>query len=74
MYIYRFIYNIFYVTTNNSLVNRSINDRHQLPEGAIGTSHGKMHIFRTRVRQTKNSEGKRRRSKVKGNEIKGSEL
>jgi len=32
-------------------VNRSITDGNQLPEGAIGTSHGKTHIFKTRVRK-----------------------
>jgi hypothetical protein len=32
-------------------VNRSITDRNQLPEGAIGTSHGKTHIFKMRVRK-----------------------
>jgi hypothetical protein len=31
---------------------------HTKPEGAIGTSHGKMHIFKTRVRKVKTSEGK----------------
>ena len=34
-----------------SFVNRSITDWNQLPEGAIGTSHGKNHIFKTRVRK-----------------------
>jgi len=34
-----------------SFVNRSITDWNQLPKGAIGTSHGKMHIFKTRVRK-----------------------
>jgi len=32
-----------------SFVNRSITDWNQLPEGAIRTSHGKIHIFKTRV-------------------------
>ena len=34
-----------------SFVNRSITDWNQLPEGVIGTSHGKIHIFKTRVRK-----------------------
>jgi len=34
-----------------SIVNRFITDWNQLPEGAIGTSHGKTHIFKTRVRK-----------------------
>ena len=41
-----------------SFVNRSITDSNLLPEGAIGTSHGKTHIFKTRVRRVKTSEGK----------------
>ena len=41
-----------------SFVNRSITDWNKLPEGAKGTSHGKMHIFKTRVRKVKTSEGK----------------
>jgi len=41
-----------------SFVNRSITDWNQLPEGAIGTSHSKMYIFRARVRKVKTSEGK----------------
>jgi hypothetical protein len=41
-----------------SLVNRSISDWNKLPEAAIGTSSSKMHIFKTRVRKVKNSEGK----------------
>jgi len=40
-----------------SFVNRSITDWNQLPEGAIGTSHGKTHIFKTRVKNVKTSEG-----------------
>jgi hypothetical protein len=43
-----------------SFVNRSIADWNQLPKGATGASHGKMHIFKTRVRKMKTSEGKRR--------------
>ena len=39
-------------------VNRSITDWKLLPEGSIGTSHGKTHIFKTRVRKVKTSEGK----------------
>jgi len=34
-----------------SFVSRSITDWNQLPEGVIGTSHGKTHIFKTRVRK-----------------------
>jgi len=34
-----------------SFVNRSITDWSQLPEGVIETSHGKTHIFKTRVRK-----------------------
>jgi predicted component of type VI protein secretion system len=41
-----------------SFVNRTITDWNKLPEGAIGTSHGKTHIFKTRVRKAKISEGK----------------
>ena len=41
-----------------SFVNRSITDWNQLPEGAIGTSHGKTQIFKSRVRKVKTSEGK----------------
>jgi hypothetical protein len=41
-----------------SFVNRSITDCNLLPEGAIGTSHGKTHIFKMRVRKVKTSEGK----------------
>jgi len=41
-----------------SIVNRSIIDWNLLSEGAIGTSHGKTCIFKTRVRKVKASEGK----------------
>jgi len=34
-----------------SFVNRTITDWNKLPEGAIGTSQGKTHIFKTRVRE-----------------------
>ena len=34
-----------------SFVSRTITDWNQIPEGAIGTSHGKIHIFKTRVRK-----------------------
>jgi len=44
-----------------SFVNGSITDRKQLPKRAIGASHGKTHIFKTRVRKARTSEGKRRR-------------
>jgi hypothetical protein len=40
-----------------SFVNRSITNWNQLPEGAIGTSHGKIHIFKTRVRKVQNIGG-----------------
>ena len=39
----------------HSFVNRSITDLNKLPEGAIGTSNGKTHIFKTRVRKVKTS-------------------
>jgi hypothetical protein len=42
----------------NTIVKRSITEWKQLPEGTIGTSHGKTHIFKTRVRKVKTSEGK----------------
>ena len=41
-----------------SFVNRSITDWNKLPELAIGTSHGKMHILKMRVRKVKTSDGK----------------
>jgi hypothetical protein len=41
-----------------SFVNRSITDWNKLPEGVIGTSHSKTHIFKKRVRKGKTSEGK----------------
>jgi hypothetical protein len=41
-----------------SFVNRSIIDWNLLPEGVIGTSHGKTHIFIKRVRKVKTSERK----------------
>jgi hypothetical protein len=40
-----------------SFENRSITDWNQLSEGAIGTSHGKTHIFKTRVRKEKKVRG-----------------
>ena len=36
-----------------SFVNRSITDWNQIPEGAIGTSHGKTHIFKMRLGKCK---------------------
>ena len=39
-----------------SFVNRSITDWNLLPEGAIGTTHSKAHIFKMRVRKVKASE------------------
>jgi hypothetical protein len=41
-----------------SLVNSTIADWNQLPEGMIGTSPVKTHIFRKRFRKAKTSEGK----------------
>jgi hypothetical protein len=43
-----------------SFVNKSITDWNRLSEGAIGTSHGKKRIFKTRFRKVKaiKSEGK----------------
>jgi len=41
-----------------SFVNRSIADWNKLPERAIGTYHSKTHIFKTRVRKVKTTEGK----------------
>jgi len=37
--------------SGNTLVNRTITDWNKLPEGAIGTSQGKTHIFKTKVRK-----------------------
>ena len=34
-----------------SFVTRYITDWNQLPDVAIGTSHGKTHIFKTRIRK-----------------------
>jgi len=34
-----------------SFANRSITDWSQVSEGAIGTPHGKTHIFKTRIRE-----------------------
>jgi hypothetical protein len=41
-----------------SFVNRFITDWNLLPEGVIGTSHGKTRTFKMRVRKVKTSEGK----------------
>jgi len=41
-----------------SIVNSPITDWNKLPEGSIGISNGKMHIFKTRVRKVKTSDGK----------------
>jgi len=41
-----------------SFVKRSITDSNKLPEGAIGASNSKTHIFKTRVRKVKTSERK----------------
>ena len=45
-------------TGKYSFVNRSITDWKRVPEGAIETSHGKTHIFKTRIRKVTTSEGK----------------
>jgi hypothetical protein len=47
-----------FISATYSFVNRSITDWNLLPEGAIGTSDGETHIFKTRVRTVKTSEGK----------------
>jgi len=39
-------------------VNRSVTDWSRLPEGSTGTSHGKKHIFKMKVKIVKTSEGK----------------
>ena len=59
-----------------SFVNRSITDWNQRPEWAIGTSHGKTRIFKTRVRKVQNSGGSEgdKKQKVKAKELKGCEL
>ena len=44
-----------------SFVNRSITDWNHPAKEAIGTSHGKTHILKTRIRKVKTSEGRRRR-------------
>jgi hypothetical protein len=44
-----------FVIGKYSFVNRSITDWNQLPEGAIGISHGKTHIFKTKFRKVQNS-------------------
>ena len=41
-----------------SFVNRTITEWNKLPDGAIGTSHSKTHIFKTCVRKVKISAGK----------------
>ena len=41
-----------------SYVNRSITAWNKLPEEAIGTSNGKTHIFKTKVKKVKTSERK----------------
>jgi len=38
-------------------VNRTITDWNKLLEGAIGTSHVKTHIFKTRVKKIENQRG-----------------
>ena len=40
-------------------MKRSITDWNQLPKGVRGISHGKTHIFKTRVRRVRTSEGKK---------------
>jgi len=49
---------LFPIEAMPAFVNRSVTDWDQLQEGATGTSHGKKHIFKTRVRKVKTSEGK----------------
>jgi len=41
-----------------SFVNRSTADWNRLPEGTIGTSRGKMYIFKKRAKKVKFREGK----------------
>jgi len=41
-----------------SFVNRSITDWDKLPEGAIGISNGKTHIFKMTFRKVKTSDGR----------------
>jgi hypothetical protein len=41
-----------------SFLNKSITDWNQLPEGVIGTSNSKTHVFKMRVRKVKTREGK----------------
>jgi hypothetical protein len=54
-------YGIFSYVHISSLIDGRMcfasTDWNQLPEGAIGTSHGKTHIFKTRVRKVQNSGG-----------------
>jgi hypothetical protein len=57
-----------------SFVHRSITDWNLQPEGAIGTSHGKTHIFKTRVMKVQNSGGSEGDKSKKGREGKGTEL
>jgi hypothetical protein len=38
-------------------VNRANTEWKKLPEAAMGTSHGKTHIFKTKVSKMKTSEG-----------------
>jgi hypothetical protein len=40
------------------IINRTIADWNQLPEGVIGTSAVKTHIFRKRVKKAISREGK----------------
>jgi len=46
------------ISGSTLFVNRTITDWNKLPEGAIGTSHGKTHIFKKKDRKVKTSEGK----------------
>jgi hypothetical protein len=45
-------------SSGNTLLNKSITNWNLLPEEATDTSHGKMFIFKTRVRKVKTIEGK----------------
>jgi hypothetical protein len=55
-------------------VNRSITDWNQLPERAIETSHGKTHIFKTRVSVNSGGSEGDKKQKVKAREVKGSDM
>jgi len=52
------VLNIISVFSVMSLIFGISTDWNQPSEGAIGTSHDKMHIFKTRFRKVETSEGK----------------